>query len=120
VQADAVLAVPAAHRDFLAGLPLWHRRGGCLFVHAGVRPGVPLDQQDETDLLWIRAEFLDDPRDHGFLVVHGHTAIQRPTHYGNRLNLDSGAAYGGPLTAVVIEDGAVFHLTPAGRVPLRP
>jgi len=120
VQADAVLAVPAAHRDFLAGLPLWHRRGGCLFVHAGVRPGVPLDQQDETDLLWIRAEFLDDPRDHGFLVVHGHTAIQRPTHYGNRLNIDSGAAYGGPLTAVVIEDAAVFHLTPEGRVPLRP
>jgi serine/threonine protein phosphatase 1 len=91
-----------------------------VFVHAGIRPGVALADQTEDDLLWIRSDFLDDTRDHGVLVVHGHTVVDTPTHYGNRLNLDSGAAYGGPLTVAVIEGSDVFHLTPAGRVPLRP
>lgn len=120
VHADAVAAVPPAHGAFLGALPTSHGAGGCLFVHAGIRPGIALDRQTEDDLLWIRDVFLNDPRDHGVLVVHGHTAIDRPTHYGNRLNLDSGAAYGGPLSAVVIEDGQVFHLTERGREALRP
>ena len=77
-------------------------------------------QQKETDLVWIRAGFLDDPRDHGFLVVHGHTALDTATHYGNRVNIDSSAAYGGPLTAVVIEGQDVWVLTDQGRRPLQP
>ncbi|HMO72103.1 MAG TPA: hypothetical protein PKC84_10765, partial [Paracoccaceae bacterium] len=81
---------------------------------------MPITAQSEDDLLWIRQGFLDDPRDHGPLVVHGHTAIDRATHYGNRLNLDSGAGYGGPLSAVAIEGRAAFLLTPGGRVPLPP
>lgn len=120
VHADAVAAVPQAHRDFLNALTVRHQRATCLFVHAGIRPGVALAHQAEDDLLWIRDIFLNDRRDHGALVVHGHTAIDRPTHYGNRLNLDSGAAYGGPLSAVVIEGGQVFHLTDRGRQPLTP
>lgn len=120
VHAEAVEAVPPAHRAFLMGLPAWVRRGEVLFVHAGIRPGIPIEAQDETDLVWIRAPFLDDRRDHGALVVHGHTAVDRATHYGNRLNLDSGAAYGGPLTAVVIEGREVWQLTPQGRVPVVP
>jgi serine/threonine protein phosphatase 1 len=116
VHAEAVAAVPAAHRRFLQDLPTSLVRGEVIFVHAGVRPGVPLAQQTETDLVWIRRDFLDDPRDHGGLVVHGHTAIDRATHYGNRLNIDSGAAYGGPLSCVVIEGRAAFLLTEAGRV----
>jgi serine/threonine protein phosphatase 1 len=115
VWADAVAAVPAAHRAFLAGLPTWHARGEALFVHAGIRPGLPPEAQTETDLLWIRDDFLDDPRDHGALVVHGHTAIDRARHYGNRVNIDSGAAYGGLLTAVVIEGREVWELTDRGR-----
>ena len=79
-----------------------------------------MNQQAETDLGWIRDGWLDDPRDHGFLVVHGHTALDHATHYGNRVNIDSSAAYGGPLTAVVVERRDVFVLTEAGRVPLRP
>lgn len=118
--AEAVEAVPPAHRTWIAGLPVMHRADGLCFVHAGIRPGVPLDQQDETDLVWIRGAFLTDPVSHGPLIVHGHTAIDTPTHYGNRLNIDSGAAYGGPLSTVVIEGGEVFHLTPSGRVPLLP
>ncbi len=120
VHAEAVAGVPQAHRDFLENLPVQFQRGGAVFVHAGIRPGVPLDQQTETDLVWIRKGFLEDTRDHGVLVVHGHTALDRPIHYGNRVNIDSGAAYGGPLTAIVLEGTDVFHLTDQGRVPLLP
>lgn len=119
-RARARSAVPERDLDFLRGLPLTHHRAGALFVHAGIRPGVALPAQTEDDLLWIRDPFLLDPRDHGFLVVHGHTALKQPLHYRNRLNLDSGAAYGGPLTAAVIEDGLVSVLTDTGRVPLAP
>ena len=95
-------------------------RGDAIYVHAGIRPGIAMAQQSETDLLWIRKEFLEDKRDYGALIVHGHTAIEGPTHYGNRVNIDSSAAYGGPLSAVVILGRDVFNLTAFGRVPLLP
>ncbi|PLL12058.1 serine/threonine protein phosphatase [Tabrizicola sp. TH137] len=120
VHSEAVEAVPEAHRIFLDSRPTWHQRGECVFVHAGIRPGIPMPAQTETDLVWIRGGFLEDTRDHGFLVVHGHTALDHPTHYGNRLNIDSSAAYGGPLTAVVIEGRDVWLLTDWGREPLQP
>ena len=120
LQAEARARVPAAHRAFIEALPLHHVGAGAICVHAGIRPGIPLDRQDPVDLMWIRADFHRDDRDHGGLVVHGHTPVDRPTHYGNRLNLDTGAAYGGPLSVAVIEDGAAFHLTDEGRVPLHP
>jgi serine/threonine protein phosphatase 1 len=120
VSAEARAAVPAAHRAFLHGLQLWAEHGEALFVHAGIRPRVPLSAQTEQDLVWIRDPFLNDTSDHGALVVHGHTTIEAATHYGNRLNLDSGAAYGGPLSAVAIEGRRAWLLTPEGRVALRP
>ena len=120
VHADAVAAVPAEHRQFLDALPTSFVCDAAIFVHAGIRPGVPLADQTETDLLWIRKDFLEDPRDHGALIVHGHTAIDKATHYGNRLNMDSSAAYGGPLSAAVIEGRCAYLLTDAGRVPLLP
>lgn len=124
VHAEALAAVPPAHRQFLAARPTLHRIGDVVFVHAGLRPGVPLSDQVEDDLVWIRGPFLTHAESFGPLVIHGHTAIDRPTHYGNRVNIDSSAAYGGPLSAIVIEDAAeapkVFHLTAEGRVPLRP
>ena len=120
VHTDALAAVPAAHVAFLDGLPTSHQLGDLLFVHAGIRPGIPLSKQDETDLVWIRAAFLDHTESHGPLVIHGHTAIETPTHYGNRVNIDSSAAYGGPLSAIALEGREVFHLTPQGRIPLRP
>lgn len=118
VHADASGAVPAAHVGFINSLPLAHQLGGSLFVHAGIRPGVALEAQLETDLIWIREPFLASAESHGPLVVHGHTTIDAATHYGNRLNLDSGAAYGGPLSAVVIEDREAFLLTATGRARL--
>jgi serine/threonine protein phosphatase 1 len=115
VHAEAVQAVPPAHLAFLAARPTLHRAGDCAFVHAGIRPGVPLDAQQETDLVWIREPFLSATESFGPLIVHGHTAIDAATHYGNRLNLDSSAAYGGPLSAVVIEGREAALLTPSGR-----
>jgi serine/threonine protein phosphatase 1 len=119
VHADAIAAVPNAHIDFLNTRPTLHQAGEAVFVHAGIRPGIPLDQQTETDLVWIREPFLAESGSFGPLIVHGHTAIDEATHYGNRLNLDSGAAYGGPLSAVVLEGREAALLTPKGRRKLR-
>jgi serine/threonine protein phosphatase 1 len=115
VHAEAAAAVPQAHRDFLAARPTLHLAGDCAFVHAGIRPGIALTDQTETDLVWIRDPFLLETASFGPLIVHGHTALDAATHYGNRLNLDSGAAYGGPLSAVVIEGREAALLTPQGR-----
>ncbi|WP_158965802.1 metallophosphoesterase family protein [Chachezhania sediminis] len=110
--------VPQAHREYLAGLPLTEERDDVLFVHAGIRPGVDLAEQHVDDLMWIRKPFLDDPRDHPWLVVHGHTALDEPTHFGNRVDLDGGAGYGRTLHPVVFEGRESWLLTPTGRKPL--
>ncbi len=103
-------ALPPAHRAFVAGLPLTARLGDYLFVHAGIRPGVPLDAQDPEDLIWIREEFLWDGRDHGFVVIHGHTPANPPEVMPNRINVDTGAVYGGPLTCLALEGTAYRFL----------
>lgn len=120
IHADAVRLIPKEAANFVRTLPLTFQWEASLFVHAGIRPGLPLDRQIEDDLVWIRGDFLNDTRDHGALVVHGHTPVERATHYGNRLNIDSGAAYGGPLTAVVIEGRSVWQIDRDGRTPLLP
>jgi serine/threonine protein phosphatase 1 len=118
VHAEAVAAVPQAHRDFLASRPTHFAHKANMFVHAGVRPGVAMADQAEGDLLWIRDGFLDYRGAYPWLLVHGHTAMPAAVHYGNRVNIDSSAAYGGPLTAVVIDGADVFVLTDAWRVAL--
>lgn len=111
-------ALPDGHLAFLQGLQLSHREMGKFFVHAGVRPGVPLTDQDEEDLLWIRQEFLEDTRDHGALIVHGHTPVKAPELKPNRLNLDTGAGYGRPMSIAVFEADEIFALERSGRVRL--
>lgn len=118
VQADAHAAVPAAHMKFLERLQLSHVVGDLMFVHAGIRPGVPIKDQTEEDLLWIRQEFHNHTGPHPKLIVHGHTPVDAATHYGNRVNLDTGAGYGHPLTAAVFEGTQGWLLTDKGRVPL--
>lgn len=118
--AEIAARVPEGHRAFLEGLPSHHLRGGVLFVHAGIRPGIALEDQTADDMSWIRGPFLEFTGPHPWLVVHGHTHRPAAEHLGNRVNIDSSAAYGGPLTAVVIEDDAVWELGPEGRVPLTP
>lgn len=120
VHKEALQLVPAEHLAYIDALPLQHLVADLWFVHAGIRPGLAARDQAENDLLWIRDGFLEDPRSHGPLVVHGHTALDDPQHYGNRVNIDSGAGYGRPITVVVIEGRSVWRLTPQGRAPLRP
>ncbi|MDQ0390241.1 metallophosphoesterase family protein [Labrys monachus] len=95
--------LPARHLSFLLARPLSFACGDYFFVHAGVRPGRPLDRQDEEDLLWIRDEFLEWEGSFGKRIVHGHTPVEAATFAPNRINLDTGACFGGPLTAVLIE-----------------
>jgi serine/threonine protein phosphatase 1 len=120
VHAEAQDLVPPAHRAFLAGLPTSCERESLLFVHAGIRPGVALADQTETDLVWIREPFLSHRDPHPWLVIHGHTAVDHAVNMGNRINIDSGAAYGGPLSAIVVEAGAAYLLTATGRQALEP
>jgi len=120
VHKQARETVPQAHVDFLTSLPLSYQSDAVFFAHAGIKPGVPLDAQDEEDLLWIRKEFHDDTRIHPKLVVHGHTPVDTAQHYGNRINLDTGAGYGKPLTAAVFEGTSCWLLTDEGRVALQP
>ena len=100
------LALPAAHLKFFTQLALSHVEGGYLFVHAGVRPGVPIADQSQDDLIWIREEFLADDADHGYLVVHGHTPTQDPELRANRIGIDTGAFATGRLTCLVLSGEA--------------
>lgn len=96
-------AVPAEHRSFLAEMADTFRFGDYLFVHAGIRPGVPVDEQVGKDLRWIREGFLDDRSDHGLCVIHGHTIVDGPEQHPNRIAVDTGAYKNGVLTAIGLE-----------------
>lgn len=103
-------ALPAAHRAFLEALPYSVRFGDFFFCHAGVRPGVPLDRQDPADLTWIREDFLYSDADFGAIVVHGHTPAAEPEIRTNRINIDTGAVLGGPLTCLALEGNELRFL----------
>lgn len=111
-------AMPESHRDFFRGLKLSHEEHGRIYVHAGLRPGLPLRLQSEDDLLWIRDEFLEHQGDFGGFVVHGHTPVDWPELRHNRLNLDTGAGHGRFLTAAVFDEDGIFALAEEGRVRL--
>ena len=96
-------ALPRSHMDFFHGLEAYHVEGDYLFVHAGIRPGVPIERQEEEDLLWIREEFLYSDVDFGHVVVHGHTPATEPEVFPNRIGIDTGAYYTDRLTCVVLE-----------------
>lgn len=95
--------LPDRHLQFLRALRRWHVEGDYLFVHAGIRPGVPLEAQQDEDILWIREEFLDHRSGHGKIVVHGHTIASAPVVRRNRIGIDTGAYATGVLTCLVLE-----------------
>ncbi len=94
--------LPRAHIGFLESLPLTHEEGDYFFVHAGIRPGVPLHRQDPDDLLWIREPFLRSMERFDKVVVHGHTIAERPVVAVNRIGIDTGAVMTGVLTGVAL------------------
>lgn len=109
-QPEWACRIPIPHLLFLRDLELYQRVGPYLFVHAGVRPGVPLRLQTRQDLLWIREPFLSSKQDHGAVVVHGHTPKREPTVRPNRIGIDTGAVIGGALTCVVLESDRLGFL----------
>ena len=96
-------AIPPAHISFLRDFDDTFRAGDYLFVHAGIRPGVPIEDQLQGDLRWIREPFLSDRADHGFIVVHGHTIRAKVEEFHNRIGIDTGAYRTGILTALGLE-----------------
>ena len=116
--------LPTEHLDWMRSLPLQVRDQFRMFVHAGIRPGVALSSQSVEDMLWIREPFLSSDEDHGTFVVHGHTPTRshRPDLRSNRLNIDTGACFGGPLTAAAFSDESIaplFFIKDSGEI-LRP
>jgi serine/threonine protein phosphatase 1 len=95
--------LPERHLEFLRALRLYHVEGGYAFVHAGIAPKKPIEKQVSRDLLWIRGEFLESKRDHGYCVVHGHTIYDEPDFQSNRIGIDTGAFRTGVLTCLVLE-----------------
>ena len=95
--------LPLGHRIFLGSLRPSFTCGDYFFVHAGVRPGIPLAKQREEDLLWIRDDFLLYEDDFGKVVVHGHTPVREPDVRPNRINIDTGAYATGQLTCLMLE-----------------
>jgi serine/threonine protein phosphatase 1 len=102
--------LPRTHELFLQCLQDRYCCGDFLFVHAGIRPGVAIEQQSTQDLMWIRSEFLDSDSYHGKFIVHGHTPVPHPDFRHNRINIDTGAWKTGTLTCAAIEGTSILIL----------
>ncbi len=97
---DREFHLPAEHLDFFTSLRLYYETDKYIFVHAGLKAGVPLKEQDPQEMIWIREEFIYSNYDFGKLVVFGHTPLQRVLVAPNKIGIDTGAVYGGELTCL--------------------
>jgi serine/threonine protein phosphatase 1 len=102
------LALPPDHDQFFQALELYYETPDYLFVHGGLKPGVPLDEQVEDDLLWIRGEFITSQEDFGRRVIFGHTPFKQPLIMPNKIGIDTGAVYGNFLTALKLPGEEFF------------
>lgn len=103
-------ALPVSHRQFIRDLRSSFTCGDFFFVHAGIRPGVPLEKQNEEDLLWIRREFLLCEEHFSKYIVHGHTPVAQPDIRSNRMNIDTGAYATGRLTCLRLEGSDISFI----------
>ncbi len=103
--------VSKKHRKFISGFEDMVQLGDYLFVHAGIEPGVALEDQKQRSLRWIREPFLSYGKSHGLVVVHGHTITDEVVDAGNRIGIDTGAYASGRLTALVLEGKKRRYLT---------
>lgn len=101
---------PQEHLDFLKDTIFSFRLGDYLFVHAGIKPGVPWEKQTNDDMMWIRGEFLSSDRNHGKMIVHGHSVTLRPDIKPNRIGVDTGAFATGTLTCLVLSGNQQGYL----------
>ena len=108
-------AVPQEHKDFLAELNSQVIIGDYAFVHAGIQPGVPMAEQEETDLYWIRDPFLNFEAAHPYMIVHGHSIREDVEQRSNRIGIDTGAYATGRLTAVGLEGTECWFLETGKR-----
>ena len=104
-------AIPPADLAFVEAFVDSFRFGDYLMVHAGIRPGVALEDQKVADLRWIREDFLDSAVQHPFVVVHGHTISDGPDERANRIGVDTGAYASGVLTALCLQGRERKYLT---------
>ena len=102
--------VPQSHRSFLDTLVNCYQTDDYIFVHAGLRPGVPLADQDPGDLLWIRREFINSDYDWGKTVIYGHTPLEHPFLGETRLGLDTGCVYGRRLTCCEVRTRQLWQV----------
>lgn len=95
--------IPESDIAFIKSFELMILAGDYAFVHAGINPALPLDQQKPQELMWIRHRFIDHTGPLPKVVVHGHTIFERPGDFGNRIAIDTGAWCHGRLTALLLE-----------------
>ena len=100
--------IPPDHMEFFKSLRLFYETEDFIFVHAGLRPRVPLETQKTEDLLWIRDKFISTKYDFGKRVIFGHTPLKKPLVETNKIGIDTGAVYGNALTCVELPD-LVFY-----------
>ena len=98
------LALPPDHAQFYQDLQLSYETPDYIFVHAGLKPGLPLSEQVEDDLLWIRGEFITSTEDFGRRIIFGHTPFKAPLLMPNKIGIDTGAVYGNFLTCVKLPE----------------
>ena len=102
--------IPESHLQFFTTLRPYYETDDYIFVHAGLKPGIPLEQQDRDDILWIRNEFIASTHDFGKIVVFGHTPLYAPLVGVNKIGIDTGAVYGGKLTCVELPEIRIYQV----------
>jgi len=109
------LEIPEEHLKFLKELKLYYETEDYIFVHAGLRPGKELKEQNEEDLLWIRDSFYFSEYKFPKTIVFGHTPFPAPLILDDRIGIDTGCVYGGALTAIELPDKKIYQIECRGQ-----